>query len=616
MSTPPSPRERAQEEVLASSPRLVQRRQVGNYTIVASLGRGGAGEVFLALSTGLSGFQKLVVVKMLHSHFEEDPSIVAMFLDEARLAAKLSHPNIAQTLEVGVEGDRHFIAMTFLEGLPLHRILARFGQRGEVLPPEVAARIAIEVLDGLAYAHTATDFDGAPLNIVHRDVSPANVFVCWDGSVKLLDFGIAKAARRRANTDSGIIKGKFGYISPEQATGGAIDARADLWSVGVVLWEMLTARRLFPRLNDVATLQRLVTGPIAKVTDVAPDLPEPLAEIIDATLQREPDERWGDAPAMKEALEAWLSSLPRAVTRDDIAACIGDLFTGEREQQQDLIRMCVGAPKLAATPSGSFAVRDETSRRILVPKTEAPVRQPKAPLLLAALACVALGAIVGGSAVRSERSDANGSPERATRASQGVEPERPPDQEDEGNPAHAEERSGNHHTGNHHTGDHHTGDPNTDDPNTDDPNTGDPNTDDPNTDDPHAGEQHTGAGEQHTGAGEQHTGAGGEESPGGDPPSDERTARPATEHAGEAAPPPTEEVAAAPVLHGQLSLDTTPWSIVTLAGRNLGTTPLVRVSLAEGTHVLRLRNPERGLETTFRVRIRAGETTTRRVALE
>ena len=375
-------------------------RKIGKYEIVAPLGRGGAGEVFLALATGLGGFKKLVVVKMLHSHFEDDENVVEMFLDEARLAARLSHPNVVQTLEVGVDGDRHFIAMTYLEGLPLHQILARFGQRGERLPPPICARIAIEVLDGLAYAHELADYDGAPLNIVHRDVSPANVFVCWDGSVKLLDFGIAKAERRRANTDSGIIKGKFGYIAPEQATGDRVDARADIWSTGVVLWEMLSCKRLFPNLNDVTTLRKLVAGTIPSIRDAVEDpLPDPLVEVVEGALQRSPAERFADAATMRDALEAYLAGLDDQVTRDDVAAHIGERFAGEREAQQATVRAAVGGGKLAATPSGSFSLRDETSKRILVVpprQDEERVALPKEPLILALLAVIAIGAILAG----------------------------------------------------------------------------------------------------------------------------------------------------------------------------------------------------------------------------
>ncbi|MCA9615661.1 MAG: serine/threonine protein kinase, partial [Myxococcales bacterium] len=269
-----------------SVPHAVPPRRVGDYEIVASLGRGGAGEAFLALVAGSSGFRKLVVLKLLHPELEESLEVVDQFLDEARLAARLNHPNIVPTLEVGRHELQHYIAMAYLEGLPLGRVLAMLNQRGEKVPPEIAARVAVELLDALEYAHDLTDFDGTPLDIVHRDVSPPNVFVCWDGSVKLLDFGIARAASRRASTDSGLIKGKFGYIAPEQASGEGTDRRADLWSVGVVLWEMLTGHRLFPARNDVGTLHALVAGQITAVTVHAPETPEGLVEVLDHVLQR------------------------------------------------------------------------------------------------------------------------------------------------------------------------------------------------------------------------------------------------------------------------------------------------------------------------------------------
>ena len=212
------------------------------YKLVARLGQGGMAEVYLAAWEVAPFVHRPVVIKRLHPHFNEDPRLVRMFLDEARLLTQLDHPNVVKTLEAGVIDGRCCIAMEYLEGQPLHRVLRRAYQRG-MLPPELAVSITISVLDGLDYSHETAGENGRPLEIVHRDVSPQNVFVTNDGQVKVLDFGIAKANTQEGRTATGIVKGKVGYIAPEQAAAEAVDRRADVWSAGVVLWEALSGTR-------------------------------------------------------------------------------------------------------------------------------------------------------------------------------------------------------------------------------------------------------------------------------------------------------------------------------------------------------------------------------------
>ena len=220
--------------VLAMSP-----APFAGYTLVAKLGQGGMAEVYLALAPGPQGFQKLVVVKRLHMNMEDEPMLVAMFLDEARIAARLAHPNVVQTNDVGEHEGSHFIAMEYLEGQPFDRILKHAVRDGERLPMRLAARIIADALDGLHYAHEACDYDGTPLGVVHRDVSPHNLFVTYDGVVKLLDFGIAKATTQVVETRTGLVKGKFAYMAPEQARSAPADRRADVFAMGVVLWESI-----------------------------------------------------------------------------------------------------------------------------------------------------------------------------------------------------------------------------------------------------------------------------------------------------------------------------------------------------------------------------------------
>ncbi|MET0792669.1 MAG: serine/threonine-protein kinase, partial [Polyangiaceae bacterium] len=233
-----------QEELLESLER---------YKLVARLGQGGMAEVFLAAWEVAPFVHRPVVIKRLHPHFNEDTRLVQMFLDEARLLTQLDHPNVVRTLEAGVIDGRCCIAMEYLEGQPLHRVLRRAYQHGG-LAPELAVSIAISVLDGLHYSHETTGANGRALEIVHRDVSPQNVYVTNDGEVKVLDFGIAKANTQEGRTATGIIKGKVGYIAPEQAKAEVVDRRADVWSAGVVLWEALAGARLFKADTDAATL--------------------------------------------------------------------------------------------------------------------------------------------------------------------------------------------------------------------------------------------------------------------------------------------------------------------------------------------------------------------------
>ena len=198
--------------------------------------------VHLAVMHAQAGFNKLLVIKQIHERFTVDPEVLGMFLDEARLAARLSHPNVVQTNEVGQDGERHFLTMEYLDGQPLNRVLWRMKDRGG-LPLGLHLRVLADVLAGLHYAHELVDYDGSPLGVVHRDVTPHNVFVTYDGAVKVVDFGIAKARDALTHTKVGIIKGKIAYMAPEQARGETVDRRADVFAVGVMLWEAVTGTR-------------------------------------------------------------------------------------------------------------------------------------------------------------------------------------------------------------------------------------------------------------------------------------------------------------------------------------------------------------------------------------
>jgi eukaryotic-like serine/threonine-protein kinase len=210
-------------EASESNPSSQPQTQLGKYRLVAALGRGGMADVFLAMLEGPSGFNKLLVIKELRQGVLEDGTAVQMFMDEAHLAARLNHPNIVQTLEVGSDGSRCFLIMEYLDGQPLPRVIRRARERGAQIPLQTHVRILVEVLTALDYAHSFTDFDGRPLSIVHRDVSPQNIILTYEGGVKLIDFGIAKTALASGETREGIVKGKVKYMPPEQAMGHAVE---------------------------------------------------------------------------------------------------------------------------------------------------------------------------------------------------------------------------------------------------------------------------------------------------------------------------------------------------------------------------------------------------------
>ncbi|MBC7173528.1 MAG: serine/threonine protein kinase, partial [Polyangiaceae bacterium] len=273
--------------------RLLDPLTFGRYTLIAELGRGATGDVFLALTDGIAGFQKLIVLKILHEPLERDPESVLMFLDEARVATRLAHPNIIHSIEVGEAEGRHWIAMEYIAGMGLDRILRDSGARGRLLPIHFCARVAVDVLAALAYAHELRDEDGSPLGIVHRDVSPANILVGWDGAVKLVDFGISKARSHHHETEPGFVRGRLSYMAPEQAEGVPVDARADVWSVGVVLFELLTGRK--PFIAGSGSTALLGDEPPPPVSSLRADVPEELSDMVAVALQRNRAERYPSA---------------------------------------------------------------------------------------------------------------------------------------------------------------------------------------------------------------------------------------------------------------------------------------------------------------------------------
>jgi serine/threonine protein kinase len=309
----------------------------GRYTILGRMGSGGMADALLAMLHGDLGFQKLMVLKRMHASLGGDPHFVKMFLDEARLAARLSHPNVVQTSEVGEVGGQYFIAMEYLDGQSLDRIVRRYLNDGEKMPLPFLLRVLCDALEGLHYAHGLRDFDGTPLGVVHRDVTPSNLFVTYDGAAKVLDFGIAKAAIQDEATRTGMLKGKLAYMSPEQFFAEPLDCRSDVWSMGVVVWELCTGRRLFKATNDVATYKNIMHAKIPPVRSYRDDAWEALDPVIARALERDRRNRYPDADAMRRDLDAILASITRC-DRSDVAEEMRRVFGATMEENRRMVR--------------------------------------------------------------------------------------------------------------------------------------------------------------------------------------------------------------------------------------------------------------------------------------
>ncbi len=323
--------------------------QFGKYVIIGKLGHGGMAEVNLAVSSGKGNFRKLAVLKRMHAHLEAEPGFVDMFLDEARLAAQLDHPHCVQTVEVGEANGQHFLAMEYLDGQGLERLLRIVGSKNETLPPALVARMVADALDGLGYAHELRSYDGQRLNIVHRDISPQNLFVTYTGVVKVLDFGIAKAESNVTETRTGVVKGKYAYIAPEQALATPLDARADLWAMGVVMWEMLTSRRLFKSVNELATLQETLTAVVKPPSAVVPGIPPELDAIVLKALQRDVNLRYQTAAEFEADLEQYLATLQDRPERRDVQKLMQDRFEDVIRVHRAKVAECLAA--VARDPS-------------------------------------------------------------------------------------------------------------------------------------------------------------------------------------------------------------------------------------------------------------------------
>ena len=298
----------------------------GKYQLLHKLATGGMGEVWLARQSGPAGFDRFVAIKRLLPNLAENNEFVQMFLDEARLVARLTHPNICQIYEFGCEKGMYYLSMEYMHGEPLSSLLERSLKERKPIDRGIAAHVISQACEGLHFAHERKDDSGVPLGIVHRDVSPSNVFVTYDGTVKLLDFGIAKAAHRLTQTVAGAIKGKFGYIAPEVYRGEAIDRRVDIFAMGVVFWELLVRRRLYKRETEYEVLRAIVEEPVPDPRQYDATIPEELALAAVKALAKQPSERFQTAMELRRVISGYLRGLEHEIDADSLGALMQNVY--------------------------------------------------------------------------------------------------------------------------------------------------------------------------------------------------------------------------------------------------------------------------------------------------
>ena len=322
-------------ESATSTGRVFQPETFGKYFLIDKVAVGGMAEVFRAKTFSHGGFEKLLVIKRILQHLGDNGEFVEMFIDEAKISVMLQHPNIVQIYDFGKCRENYFIAMECVEGKDLKIILRKLAERRKLLPVEYAVYLAHEVCKGLDYAHKKKSIKGEPMGIVHRDMSPSNMIVSYNGEVKIADFGIAKAEISIYNTKDGVLKGKFEYMAPEQASGLPVDQRADLFAVGIMLHEMLTGRRLFKSESEIRTLERIKAADAKPPSATNPSIPARLDEIVMRALSRDPKDRYQDAKELQTDLLEFMYPATPDLTRESLAHFMQQLFITEIAEERD-----------------------------------------------------------------------------------------------------------------------------------------------------------------------------------------------------------------------------------------------------------------------------------------
>ena len=402
----------------------VGRQRVDRYELMGEIASGGMATVYLARLTGMGGFQRFVAMKRLHPHLASEKEFVEMFLDEARIAARIHHPNVVPILEVGASSVGYYLVMEYIEGDTLARLLARAASTGKKLPVSIALRIAIDMLSGLHAAHELHDDQNQPVHLVHRDVSPQNVLVGQDGIARITDFGVARAASRLTATRVGQLKGKIAYMAPEQAAGAEdLDRRADVFSSGIVVWEALAQKRLFKAENEAATLSRVIAEPVPLLFQVAPQVSKEVSGVVMRALDRDANKRFPSCAAFADALEAAAALKDKVATPRELAAYVQEVMGQEIAQQRDNVRtwLAHSEPTGAAAgelPSGVIPSSSVSAAAISIPgfveasrsglsgslSTAQPPPRSRVPLVLGGLLLIALLGADGFMLTRSARS--------------------------------------------------------------------------------------------------------------------------------------------------------------------------------------------------------------------
>ncbi|HEY0097198.1 MAG TPA: protein kinase, partial [Archangium sp.] len=349
-------------------------RRIGKYEIVTRLSIGGMAELFLAFTAGPGGFRKFVALKQILPDIQKNEHFVRMFLDEARITAALAHANIGQVFDLGEEDEELYLAMEFIAGQNLEQILQASLKQQRPLPLGFSARVVRDACLGLHYAHSYTDPSGKPRPVVHRDVSQKNVMVTFDGHVKVIDFGIAKAKGRLGRTQVGMVKGTTGYMSPEQVHGAELDGRSDLFCMGIILHELLCGRRLFAGTHEGEVMLKIAEGAVPSPSSLNPRVPQAVADVVMRALAREPQGRFASGREMARAIEAACGA--ELFHEEQLAAVMRELFEDKIQKTRALLDSENGSEgegntgQFGTVPGG--AITEEVTARI-----------PRAPVIAA-----------------------------------------------------------------------------------------------------------------------------------------------------------------------------------------------------------------------------------------
>jgi serine/threonine protein kinase len=355
----------------------VAERSFGRFTLRYEIASGGMATVYLARARGPGGFDRPLALKRIHPHLAKKREYAEMFLDEARLAARITHPNVCSVFDFGQVDGTYFMAMEYLVGQPLSSLLRAGARRPELVTSPrwqaLAAKIIADACEGLHAAHELKNEAGKPMGVVHRDVSPHNIFVTYDGAVKVVDFGVAKAEGRLQQTTPGALKGKFAYMSPEQIRGKDIDRRLDVWALGVCLWELLAAKRLFGKRSEGEMLQAVVHEELAPPSRAREGVPDALDRIVMRALERDVEKRYPTARALGRDLNAFVASSGVSASLPDLAELMDELFQAERERKLDVVASVLEAsaePVPGGTQSGARLLGHSAATAILDGPTE------------------------------------------------------------------------------------------------------------------------------------------------------------------------------------------------------------------------------------------------------